>query len=94
MNNLVYDYIVIGAGPAGATIAKTLSDDKKNSVLLLEAGENNDEDEPIRSSTFAPVLANLFFHNTFGKEKAYLKKMLVIEPSVGLEVDSWEGVLK
>ena len=88
MDNLIYDYIVIGTGPAGATIAKTLSDDRRNSVLLLEAGENNDEDRPIRNSTFAPVLANLFFHNTFGKEKECLKKMLEIEPSVGLEVDS------
>lgn len=65
MNNLVYDYIVIGTGPAGAAAAKTLSDDRRNSVLLLEAGENNDEDEPIRNSTFAPVLQNLFFPQYF-----------------------------
>ncbi|NRT71886.1 GMC family oxidoreductase N-terminal domain-containing protein [Clostridium beijerinckii] len=65
MSNLEYDYIVIGAGTAGATIAKTLSDNRRNSVLLLEAGENDDEDEPIRNSTFAPVLQNLFFPEYF-----------------------------
>ena len=65
MDNCIYDYIVIGSGPAGATIAKTLSDNKKNSVLLLEAGENNDNDVAIRNSTFAPVLQNLFFPQYF-----------------------------
>lgn len=62
---LEYDYIVIGTGPAGSVLAKTLSDNKRNSVLLLEAGENNDDDVPIRNSTFAPLLQGLFFANYF-----------------------------
>ena len=36
---LVFDYIIVGTGPAGAVISKTLSDDLKTSVLVLEAGE-------------------------------------------------------
>lgn len=39
-NNIVFDYIVIGAGTAGGIVAKKLSDDPNNSVLVLEAGTN------------------------------------------------------
>ncbi|HVH96382.1 MAG TPA: NAD(P)-binding protein, partial [Bacillus sp. (in: firmicutes)] len=55
-----FDFIVVGTGPAGAVIAKTLTDDKKTSVLVLEAGENNDRDQPIRDSRFALELEDEF----------------------------------
>ncbi|CAG7609390.1 putative GMC-type oxidoreductase [Paenibacillus solanacearum] len=60
-----YDYIVVGTGPAGAVIAKTLTDDKKTSVLILESGDNNDKDRPIRDSAFAPELEEQFFPQYF-----------------------------
>jgi choline dehydrogenase-like flavoprotein len=60
-----YDYVVVGSGPGGATVARYLSDDAKNSVLLLESGEDKDELEIIRDSSFAPTLeervAQLFY---------------------------------
>jgi choline dehydrogenase len=61
----IFDFIVVGTGPAGAVIAKTLTDDKKTSVLVLEAGENNDRDQPIRDSRFALELEDEFFPEYF-----------------------------
>ncbi|GAA0389923.1 GMC family oxidoreductase [Paenibacillus motobuensis] len=63
--NLTYDYIVVGTGPAGAVIAKTLTDDKRTSVLVLESGGNHDQDIPIKDSTFALELEENYSPNYF-----------------------------
>jgi len=56
------DYIVIGAGTAGATIAKMLSDNKSNSVIVLHNGKNLSQDPDIKYTKNAAftVISSLF----------------------------------
>ena len=57
---MTFDYIIVGSGPAGCFLAKALSDNDKNSVLLLESGENNNNDPLIKISTNETKLYNYY----------------------------------
>jgi choline dehydrogenase len=80
---LTFDYIVIGTGPAGSVIAKILTNDKRTSVLLVEAGNNNDNDKPIQDSTFAPELEENFFPEYFWQGEG------LPEPGLGGRTFEW-----
>lgn len=80
---LVFDYIVVGTGPAGAVISKTLSDDLKTSVLVLEAGEKKDRDKPIRDSVFALELEEAFFPQYFWQGEGVPRRESTTEPLNG-----------
>ncbi|KAF2895748.1 hypothetical protein ILUMI_10429 [Ignelater luminosus] len=55
-----YDYVIVGAGSAGAVIASRLSEIPKNRILLLEAG--GDETDFSDIPAMGPYLLNLEFN--------------------------------
>ncbi|MDF2985537.1 MAG: oxidoreductase [Eubacterium sp.] len=73
-----FDYIVIGAGTAGGIIAKELTDDKKTSVLVLEAGTNMTKELSSASLEVALNLSsdNKFSFNVLSKIEAALGRPL------------------
>lgn len=75
----IFDYIVIGAGTAGGVIAKKLTDDKRTSVLVLEAGTNmtNELSNPSLLATINTTRSNRFSFNVTSEIEPTLARLLV-----------------
>lgn len=59
------DFVIIGAGAAGCVLANLLSADKTTSVLVVEPGQNQDNDPNITNSAVANSLEGDFFYKYF-----------------------------
>lgn len=56
MSGKRFDYIIVGTGPAGATLAHYLSEDPDNKILLIEAGTDRDNDPIVSDSANVPMI--------------------------------------
>ncbi|OLF09486.1 choline dehydrogenase [Actinophytocola xinjiangensis] len=60
---MAFDYIVVGAGSAGCVLAHRLTEDPDRSVLLLEAGGEDDADEVHIPAAFSTLFKSRFDWN-------------------------------
>ncbi len=57
-----YDYVIVGAGTAGAALAHKLSDNHKKSVFVITDGQNRNDDPEILASYSSPDLVSALYN--------------------------------
>lgn len=66
----MYDYIIVGAGSAGCTLANRLSEDPQTSVLLLEAGSDDKEQKIHIPAAFSQLFKTSYDWAYYTEEEA------------------------
>lgn len=98
-NKQYYDYIIVGNGTTGAVLARKLSDNYKNRVLVLEIGRNRTDDPIVKSpNVFSPaILSEITFNPKYSVSYAvptYSTTTLQVQdyyPPLGQAVNYTEG---
>ncbi|MCT2585983.1 GMC family oxidoreductase [Actinophytocola gossypii] len=82
---MAFDYIVVGAGSAGCVLANRLTEDPNRTVLLLEAGGEDDADELHVPAAFSTLFKTRYDWNyetveqkQLGRRRAYWPRAKVL----------------
>lgn len=78
MANESYDFVIVGGGTAGLTLATRLSEDPDKSILVLEAGSNHIEDPRVKTPALFGSMLNTDLHWGFQTKAQVGIYMLVI----------------
>jgi choline dehydrogenase len=76
----MYDYIIVGAGSAGCVLANRLTEDPETSVLLIEAGGNDDLETIHNPTTFLQLLGSAVDWAYFTEEEPHLRNRRIFWP--------------
>jgi choline dehydrogenase len=88
--DVTYDYIIVGNGTAGAVLARKLTDSNKKSVLVLEAGVNQDND-PVVLNTGINLLFSDLTSLTYNPLYAETYACAVFEPLEAITYSEGRG---
>jgi choline dehydrogenase len=68
----MYDYIIVGAGSAGCTLASRLTEDPRTSVLLLEAGGTDKKQEIHVPAAFSKLFRTAYDWAYYTEEEPHM----------------------